>query len=577
MIRIPGLLSLFLIFVQVLRAQTAADPAALAMERGDLYQSKHKYDLALEAYQLADKLAHHQSAPCLLKIAVMEEKLGDFSSALEEAKKAIKAAGNDKTTAIEAHMVRAALLVGMSNKPTDKKLKEAEGDTREAIALGPDLALAHFNLGTILLKQERDPEGVAELNRAIGMPGLRGTTAAEAKRFIASPVRAREPFAPDFHFVTKENQTYDNASLRGKVVLLDFWATWCPPCRESVPTIKSVNKRYASKGLVLVGISSDDDEDLWHAYISSAQMNWQEYLDSSGDVNVAFGIESIPTYVVIDKDGVIRYRQSGFGSQIESELDDAIGKALKRESNPELAKAAAVEVAKPKETSRPAFTGLPDRREEATKPDTGKDDAEKDSPREMEDRPFGIEAGKVSGSTYRNAALDMTYEFPSGWIAASSEKLHKLNLQAEATAKASLGQQRPDLAKATLLLPKHIFYASRNGNGDAMQLSLPCMRVSAAPSRLDSIALDKFQKMAEAMAAASSGKLLQPASEFVVRDHPFLRADMDRMAGGMHVYQSYVQTLAGDYLLTIEIYATSAEELRKAASTLETMVIRDDQ
>ncbi|MBS1866286.1 MAG: redoxin family protein, partial [Acidobacteria bacterium] len=490
---------------------------------------------------------------------------------------AIKAAGNDKTTAIEAHMVRATLLVGMSNKPTDKKLKEAEADTREAIALEPDLALAHFNLGTILLKQERDADGLAELNRALGLPGLQGALATEAKRFIASPVRAREPFAPDFHFVTKENQTYNNTSLRGKVVLLDFWATWCPPCRESVPTIKSLNKKYSAKGLVLVGISSDDDEEVWRTFISSEKMDWQEYIDSSDEVNATFQIDSIPTYIVIDKDGVIRYRQSGYGNQTEQELDEAIGKALKRESNPELAKAATVEVATPREASRPVLAGVPEKAEAAKNSETRKDADEKESEDKPEDRPFGIEAGKVSGGTYQNAALEMTYEFPNGWIAASSEKLHKLNQQAEDSAKASLAQQRPDVANMTLLITKHIFYASKKGDGDAIRLSLPCMRISALPTRLDSIALDRFQKMAEAMAAASSGKLMQPASEFVVKDHPFVRADLDRMAGGMHVYQSYVQTLAGDYLLTIEIYATSAEELRKAVLTLNTMVIRDDQ
>src|SRR5215471_16685378 len=115
-------------------AQADSEAFKQAMARGDLYESKRKYDLALGAYQLADKLAHHQSAACILRMAIAEQKLGDFPSALDDTKKAIKSAGNDKTTAIEAHMMRASLLVGMSSKPTDKKLKEAEADTREAIA-----------------------------------------------------------------------------------------------------------------------------------------------------------------------------------------------------------------------------------------------------------------------------------------------------------------------------------------------------------------------------------------------------------------------------------------------------------
>lgn len=307
------------------------------------------------------------------------------------------------------------------------------------------------------------------------------------------------------------------------------------------------------------------------------KMDWQEYIDSSDEVNSAFHIESIPTYVVIDKDGVIRYRQSGFGNQIEPELDEAISKALKRESNPELAKAAGLEMAMPKDTSRPSLSGIPEKIDVSKNTEVHKENSEKDSAGATEDRAFGIEAGKVYGNTYKNGTLDMTYEFPGGWMAATIEKLHKLNVQAEASVKASLAQQRPDLANTPITLPKYIFYASKQGDGDATHLSMPCVRISATPSKLDSIALTQFQKMAETMAAASSGKLLQPATEFIVKDHPFVRADIERMAGGVHIYQSYVQTLARDYLLTMEIYAMSAEELRKAASTLETMVIRDGQ
>ena len=133
----------------------------------------------------------------------------------------------------------------------------------------------------------------------------------------------------------------NNATLRGKVVLLDFWGTWCPPCRESVPTIKNVKKKFAGKGFELVGISSDDDEDVWRTFVESKQMDWHEYIDLSGDVLQAFNIDSFPTYVVVDKDGVIRYRQSGYGDTTEGELEDAISKALKRNSDPALANAAA--------------------------------------------------------------------------------------------------------------------------------------------------------------------------------------------------------------------------------------------
>ena len=341
MVRIPIFLLFSLVGVAGVAAQSDSDASSKAMAQGELFESKHKYDLALEAYHKADKLAHHENANCYLKLAVVERKLGDFSSALDDAKKAIKAAGNDKSTAVKAYTMRAILLVRQSGKPTDKKLREAEEDMRQAIALEPQVALSHFNLGTILMKQEKDADGAAELNQSLATPGLDPKTAGEARKFIANPIRAREPFAPDFNFVTKENQRINNATLRGKVVLLDFWGTWCPPCRESVPTIKNVKKKFASKGFELVGISSDDDEDVWRTFVEAKQMDWHEYIDLSGDVLQAFNIDSFPTYIVVDKDGVIRYRQSGFGDATEGELEDAIGKALKRNSDPALANASA--------------------------------------------------------------------------------------------------------------------------------------------------------------------------------------------------------------------------------------------
>ena len=566
MVRIPTLLLVMLFAVAGVAAQSDSDALSKAMAQGELFESKHKYDLALEAYHKADKLAHHENANCYLKLAVVERKLGDFSSALDDTKKAIKVAGNDKSTAAKAYTMRAILLVRQSSKPTDKKLREAEDDMRQAIAQDPQAALSHFNLGTILMKQERDADGVAELNQALAITGLDAKTAAEARKFISNPIRAREPFAPDFNFVTKENQRINNATLRGKVVLLDFWGTWCPPCRESVPTIKNVKKKFAGKGFELVGISSDDDEDVWRTFVESKQMDWHEYIDLSGDVLQAFNIDSFPTYVVVDKDGVIRYRQSGYGDTTEGELEDAISKALKRNSDPALANAAATGA---KEETKPDST-----------PVAGESDETKSTPAESSAtaRAFGIEAWMVAGSVYTNDALSMRYEFPKGWTAAKVESVHELNVKAEAAAKASVLQQHPEMAEhLNLMMPVTVFYASKRGEGNPQRLSLPCIRINATAARMSQLSLETFQKMADNMAVASSAKLIGPANKYEVKEHTFLRVDMERNVGGTRLYQAYVQTLSNDYLLTIEIYAPSTDELQKIGETLQTMVIKEDE
>lgn len=566
MARIPKFLLVMLIAVPGLASQSDSDPMSKAMAQGDLFESKHKYDLALDAYHKADKLAHHENANCYLKLASVERKLGDFSSALDDTKKAIKVAGDDKPTAIKAHTMRAILLVRQSGKPTDKKLREAEDDMRQAIALDSQQALSHFNLGTILMKQERDADGIAELNQSLSVPGLDQKTAAEARKFIASPIRAREPFAPDFSFVAKENERISNSTLRGKVVLLDFWGTWCPPCRESIPTVKNVKKKFANKGFELVGISSDDDEDVWRTFVESKQMDWHEYIDLSGDVLQAFNIDSFPTYIVLDKDGVIRYRQSGFGDATEGELEDAINKALKRNSDPALANAAATSA---KEETKPEAT-----------PVTHKADEPKGASTESSgtDRPFGIEAWTVAGNAYTNDALSMTYEFPKGWSVAKAESVHELNVKAEAAAKASILQQHPEMAeRLNVMLPVTVFYASTRGEGNPQRLSLPCIRINATAARMSQLSLETFQKMADNMAVASSAKVMRPPNRYEVNEHAFLRVDMERNVGGMRLYQAYVQTLSNDYLLTIEIYATSADELQRIGETLQAMTIKDDE
>jgi thiol-disulfide isomerase/thioredoxin len=571
--RVPLFLLSALVISPSLAAQESSDPVAQALSQGDLYASKRKYELALDAYHKADKLSHHSSAPCYLKIASVERKLGDFSSALDDAKKAAKVAGENKSVAVRAHLLRASLLSQMAGKPTDKKLKEAEDEIRQALAQDSGNALAHYNLGFVLLRQERDFEGIAELNAFLEMPGADSETVAEARRIVANPLRARAPFAPDFSFTTHQNQDLSNAALRGKVVLMDFWGTWCPPCRESIPMLRNLNKKYAGKPFQLVSVSSDDDEDVWKTYIQAEHMDWSQYIDLQGDVLHSFKVESFPTFVVLDKDGVIRFRQSGEGPTTEGDLEDAIGKYLKRESDPKLASAAAAEASLAVNSGVPAAVTAANARTPTAK---SKEDEKPDAASATVSS--GIEGGFVSGNVYKNAALGMSYQFPQSWHATNPDSLRRLNERAEAAAKAAILQQHPEFANApNLVMPKTVFYASRKGDWDGQHINIPSIRVSAIPSRLDTVNLGTFEQMVANMATASGLKIIGGASEFQVNKHSFVRADFERSVGAARIYQSFLQTIAGDYLLTMEIYAYSADELQQATASLQSMAISDEE
>ena len=94
-------------------------------------------------------------------------------------------------------------------------------------------------------------------------------------------------------------------SFRGKVVLVDFWASWCKPCRKSFPQLKSVYDAYKRKGFEVYSVSVDMDPADWKAAASSEKLNWVLVNDTSGDVAVKWDVNYIPNSFLLDKNGKI--------------------------------------------------------------------------------------------------------------------------------------------------------------------------------------------------------------------------------------------------------------------------------
>jgi len=112
----------------------------------------------------------------------------------------------------------------------------------------------------------------------------------------------------DLKFTAVDGTTVDLANLHGKVVLIDFWATWCPPCREEVPNVVAAYKKYHDQGLEIVGVSLDQDKDKLLAFTKDNGMVWPQYFDGQGwsnSVSKSFGINSIPAMWLLDKKGML--------------------------------------------------------------------------------------------------------------------------------------------------------------------------------------------------------------------------------------------------------------------------------
>jgi thiol-disulfide isomerase/thioredoxin len=164
------------------------------------------------------------------------------------------------------------------------------------------------------MKQSKDEEGAQELRKCLAL-SPDAALAEQARKLIADPRRARLTFAPEFRFTTLQGQEVTLQQLQGKIVVFDFWATWCPPCRRSVPELKELTKRYADGRLVLVSVSADRDEKAWRDFIAKKSMDWPQFLDKERRIIDAFSVEAYPTYLVIDGEGIVRQRIEGLNPQ----------------------------------------------------------------------------------------------------------------------------------------------------------------------------------------------------------------------------------------------------------------------
>lgn len=133
--------------------------------------------------------------------------------------------------------------------------------------------------------------------------------------------------APDFTLLDLEGRKVTLRDLKGKVVLLEFWATWCPPCRVSIPAIEKIYTTYQGKGLAILGISMDSgDWDSVKAFGNEFGISYP-ILRGDDDVSQKYMVRTIPMFILIDREGNIRHRFLGAGNEeeIEKEIRTMLG------------------------------------------------------------------------------------------------------------------------------------------------------------------------------------------------------------------------------------------------------------
>ena len=133
--------------------------------------------------------------------------------------------------------------------------------------------------------------------------------------------------APDFSLQSLDGKTHKLSDSRGKVVLIDFWATWCPPCRMSTPALGRLHKKMAGKDFTILSVSVDDGAKAVKNYLAKEK---PEYLVLMADdsVQAAYGVRAIPTFVLVDKAGSVAKIFQGFAPDMEADWEKEINRLL---------------------------------------------------------------------------------------------------------------------------------------------------------------------------------------------------------------------------------------------------------
>lgn len=136
--------------------------------------------------------------------------------------------------------------------------------------------------------------------------------------------------APLYATLSLEGDSVSIADQRGKVVLINIWATWCHPCRTEIPELRAIHERYRARGLELIGVSVDSDgtDDAVRSFMKDFDMTFPIWRDPEERISTRFLAVGVPATFLIDRKGILRWRKTGPIAPNDTTLTSAIERAL---------------------------------------------------------------------------------------------------------------------------------------------------------------------------------------------------------------------------------------------------------
>jgi thiol-disulfide isomerase/thioredoxin len=154
-------------------------------------------------------------------------------------------------------------------------------------------------------------------------------TAFAATLAMTSLVGASSSIAPAFALPSRSGDIVSLAQLKGQVVMLNFWASWCGPCRQEMPLLDQMHKRYSSLGFTLVGVNVEANTQDAEKWLAQMPVAFPVVFDKENKVSKLYDVSAMPSTVFIDRKGNVRYLHRGYKSGDESEYLNQIRALLK--------------------------------------------------------------------------------------------------------------------------------------------------------------------------------------------------------------------------------------------------------
>jgi peroxiredoxin len=141
-------------------------------------------------------------------------------------------------------------------------------------------------------------------------------------------VKVGQP-APDFTLKSMDGKNFNLTEQRGNIILINFWASWCGPCRKEMPVLQDLQEKYQDLGVQVWGINVEQENQAGKDFLVNLELSFSIFFDETNKLSETYDVQAMPTTVLVDRDGIVRFVFRGFKDGYEKKYEKAIKQLIR--------------------------------------------------------------------------------------------------------------------------------------------------------------------------------------------------------------------------------------------------------